>query len=65
MGGNVLVPMTTLICAMTTLLIAATALILAVAARAALDPDVARLTLPAPLSWAPPSRPTPTVPGAP
>jgi hypothetical protein len=47
MGGNVLIPMTTLICAMTTLLIAVAALILAVAARAALDPEVARLTPPA------------------
>jgi hypothetical protein len=47
MGGNVLTPMTTLICAMTTLLIAVAALILAVAARAALDPEVARLTPPA------------------
>ena len=37
MGGNVLIPMTTL-------LIAVAALILAVAARAALDPEVARLT---------------------
>jgi hypothetical protein len=43
MDGNVLIPMTTLICAMTTLLIAVAALILAVAARAALDPEVARL----------------------
>jgi hypothetical protein len=49
MGGNVLVPMTTLIFDITTLLIAVTALLLAVAGRAALDPDVARLTLPAPL----------------
>lgn len=40
MGGNVLILMTTLICAMTTLLIAVAALILAVAARAALDPEV-------------------------
>ena len=45
MGGNVLIPMTTLVCAMTTLLIAVAALILAVGARAALDPEVARLTL--------------------
>ena len=35
--------MTTLICAMTTLLIAVAALILAVVARAALDPEAARL----------------------
>ena len=47
MGGNLLIPMPTLICAIIPLLIAASALILAVAARAALDPEVARLTPPA------------------
>ena len=47
MGGNLLIPMTTLICAMATLLIAMAALTLAIAARAALDPEVDRLT-PAP-----------------
>jgi hypothetical protein len=46
MGGKVLIPMTTLICALTTLLIAVAVLILAVAARAALDPEAARLTSP-------------------
>jgi hypothetical protein len=46
-GGNVFIPMTTLMCAMTKLLIAVAALILAVAARAALDPEVVRLTPPA------------------
>ena len=46
MAGNVLIRMTTLICAMTTLLIAVAALLLAVAARAVLDPEVDRLTPP-------------------
>ena len=45
-GGSVLIPMTTLICAVTTLRIAVAALILTVAARAALDPEVVRLTPP-------------------